>query len=219
MPWTPGRTGLHNLRSSLTVQGLPALPRTLALLPPTARICDLGSGGRRLTPETVTVDRFVRSSVDVCSDLGSVGLRSDQFDLVVCTGALEHVHDPTAVVAEIWRLLKPGGLVHIEVPFIQGYHPDPDDYWRWTLSGLRLFLTRQGFVEVISGIHMGPLSAFNWVAYDLVHCCFGSGWIGKIARGFTFLILVPFRRLDSWTIRQAGAECIPSGVYFIGRRS
>lgn len=217
MPWVPGRTGLRNLRSALAIQGSPAIPRTLALLSPGARICDLGSGGRRVTAHTVTVDRAVGGEVDLCSDLTAVGLQSHQFDLVICTGTLEHVPDPDAVIAEIRRLLKPGGLAHIEVPFIQGYHPDPGDYWRWTLEGLRLFLSRHGFSEVASGIHMGPVSALNWVIYDFMHGLFGRGWAGKLARGATFVVLAPWRFLDAWMIHRADAERIPSGVYFVGR--
>lgn len=217
MPWVPRPTGLRHLKSGLTVQGAPAIGRALEMVPPGGRICDLGAGGRRLTSQTVTVDRFVRADVDLCADLTAVGLRSRQFDLVVCTGTLEHVPDPAAVVAEMKRLAKPGGLVHIEVPFIQGYHPDPGDYWRWTLEGLRLFLTRQGLVEVASGMHMGPLSAFNWVAYDVIRCAFGDGIIGRLARGIAFLGLWPLRGLDRWLLGRPGAHRIPAGVFFLGQ--
>lgn len=38
------------------------------------------------------------------------------FDAVTLSGVLEHVHDPDSVVACVKRLLRPGGLVYIDVP-------------------------------------------------------------------------------------------------------
>jgi SAM-dependent methyltransferase len=40
----------------------------------------------------------------------------DEFDAVVCCDVLEHVLDPTVVVAELWRVLKPGGALIVRVP-------------------------------------------------------------------------------------------------------
>lgn len=46
------------------------------------------------------------------------------------------VDKPDRVVQELYRILMPGGLVYMDVPFLLGYHPDPVDYWRFSLSGL-----------------------------------------------------------------------------------
>jgi ubiquinone/menaquinone biosynthesis C-methylase UbiE len=37
-------------------------------------------------------------------------------DLIVCHQVLEHVHSPQQVMAEMWRVLRPGGMVHLELP-------------------------------------------------------------------------------------------------------
>lgn len=42
-------------------------------------------------------------------DLASLGLPSARFDLVVMNHVLEHVHDPVGLLAECFRLLRPGG--------------------------------------------------------------------------------------------------------------
>jgi ubiquinone/menaquinone biosynthesis C-methylase UbiE len=40
----------------------------------------------------------------------ATGLPSDQFDVVTCANVIEHVTDPQAAFAEMWRILKPGGV-------------------------------------------------------------------------------------------------------------
>ena len=42
--------------------------------------------------------------------------RSEQFDLVICLDVLEHVADAPAVLREIYRVLRPGGMVLTTVP-------------------------------------------------------------------------------------------------------
>ena len=39
-----------------------------------------------------------------------------QFDVVFCHAVMEHIHDPLVVIKEMYRVLKPGGLVGIRSP-------------------------------------------------------------------------------------------------------
>ena len=54
------------------------------------------------------------------------------FDLVLCTQVLEHCDDPVRAVRELRRVTAPGGRVLASTHGVQGYHPSPVDYWRWT---------------------------------------------------------------------------------------
>ena len=49
-------------------------------------------------------------------ELGALSLPAASFDRVICTETLEHTVDPAAVLAEIRRLLRPGGVAVITVP-------------------------------------------------------------------------------------------------------
>lgn len=66
-------------------------------------------------------------------------------DAVVSTQALEHVHLPSAYLSECFRLLKPGGRLILSTHGYWIYHPDPNDYWRWTGEGLRKIVRDAGF--------------------------------------------------------------------------
>jgi len=53
---------------------------------------------------------------------------------------LEHAEDPAVAVRELHRVTKRGGRVLASTHGVQVFHPNPNDYWRWTHTGLhRLF--------------------------------------------------------------------------------
>src|SRR5262249_42976946 len=111
MGW--GLPGILRYLPSPTVVPRKQIPGTLALLATGAKICDVGSGGRRITPDVVTVDFVAGPGVDIVGDIHSLPLPDSSYDCVFCTGTLEHVRDPVTAVRELYRILKPGGIVHI----------------------------------------------------------------------------------------------------------
>lgn len=42
------------------------------------------------------------------------------FDCIVCSSVIEHLHDPSASMMEMHRVLKPGGLVFLDFPLFRG---------------------------------------------------------------------------------------------------
>ena len=67
------------------------------------------------------------------------------FNCVFCSGVLEHVDDHEAALAEITRILRPGGTLLLGLPFRQAIHLAPTDYWRFTEYGARVLLERHGY--------------------------------------------------------------------------
>jgi SAM-dependent methyltransferase len=59
------------------------------------------------------------------------------FDTAVSFQVLEHVQQPARLLAEICRVLKPGGRLVLTAPHIWGIHEEPHDYYRFTPYGLR----------------------------------------------------------------------------------
>jgi SAM-dependent methyltransferase len=106
--------------------------------------------GKKFGPNWVCVDKFDdRSFVDRHDDIEALGFPDDSFNAVVCWSVLEHVPDPARAIAELRRVLRPGGLIWVQVPFLFPYHADPHDYWRTTPNGLRIWM--RGFDEIHCG--------------------------------------------------------------------
>jgi SAM-dependent methyltransferase len=70
------------------------------------------------------------------------------FDHILCTEVLEHVEDPAALVAEMHRVLRPGGTLLATVPFSARVHHAPYDYYRFTRFGIARMFAGFGSVEV-----------------------------------------------------------------------
>jgi len=86
--------------------------------------------------------------VDVVASADALPLPDGSFDLVLTTQVLEHVADPSGVLAETARVLRPGGALHLTVPLVWEMHELPYDYRRFTTVGLQALLEDAGFVEV-----------------------------------------------------------------------
>ncbi len=56
-------------------------------------------------------------------DIHEIPFEPDTFDVVLCNHVLEHVRDDIRAMREIYRVLKPGGLAIMQVPF---FNPVPD---------------------------------------------------------------------------------------------
>jgi len=66
------------------------------------------------------------------------------FDTVLCTQVLEHVPDPGALMADMARVLRPGGALIVTVPFAFRIHYEPHDFWRFTSYALAELAARAG---------------------------------------------------------------------------
>ena len=110
------------------------------------RVLDVGSGVKPYYPffadaaEYVGMDVKENVDADLVGSADAIPVEDGRFDVVLCTQVLEHVDDPAAVVRELSRVTAPGGRVLASTHGVMLYHPNPQDLWRWTHTGLqRLF--------------------------------------------------------------------------------
>lgn len=129
----------------------------------TGRVLSIGSGsdtdkqGRRYRDYFPRASRYVTSDTegvpgcDRTLDVRRLDLADESFDALFVSGVLEHVDDLAAAVTECHRVLAPGGVLLVGVPFSQPIHRAPMDFWRFTEYGLR-WLLRAFHVEDVRAI-------------------------------------------------------------------
>ena len=94
--------------------------------------------------------------LDAIADLTAVPFRTDVFAGVLNIVTLEHVREPGSVLAEIVRVLQPGGRLLLILPHEWEKHQTPHDYFRYTRYGAEYLLRRAGF----SAISIEPVGGF-----------------------------------------------------------
>lgn len=85
------------------------------------------------------------SNLDLIADLTKLPFKESTFDAVLCTQVLEHVKEPSIVLAEFYRVIKAEGVLYLSAPQGWGVHQTPHDYFRFTCYGLRYLLEKAGF--------------------------------------------------------------------------
>jgi SAM-dependent methyltransferase len=80
-----------------------------------------------------------------------------EFDTIIMSDVLEHIPQPEKLWGEMWRVLKPGGNVLLNVPFYYWLHETPYDFCRYTEFALRRFAEYSRFnILVLDAIGGAP---------------------------------------------------------------
>jgi SAM-dependent methyltransferase len=78
--------------------------------------------------------------VDRIEDVHHLTFADASVGTILCFETLEHVADPVRAVAEMRRVVRPGGIVAISSLMFFPIHEHPSDYWRFTPQGFELLL-------------------------------------------------------------------------------
>jgi SAM-dependent methyltransferase len=121
-------------------------------------------------PDTV----HARDRVDVWGDAHDLPFDDGSFDSVCAFHVIEHTAQPSRVMAEAARVLRPNGTLLLAVPFMWGIHEAPRDFYRFTPYALRDLYTRAG----LSQVSIEPLCGY-WATAALRF----SYTVARLARG------------------------------------
>lgn len=90
------------------------------------------------------VDRVVDFEETVPDDLGTFGH-------VECCSVLEHSRRPWLMAQNIEHVMNVGATLFLAVPFVWRVHAFPNDYWRFTLDGVRALFPRIRWETLVYG--------------------------------------------------------------------
>lgn len=188
------------------------------------RLClDVGAGLRASCyANVVNLEIYPSASTDVLGVGEDLPFESAQFDYALCCATLEHTRRPWEVAREICRVLKPGGKVLVDYPFLQGVHGYPHHYFNATPLGAASLFERD--CEILSSNverNNHPVQALAWVLSAWrggltpeAAAAFERMTVGELlARPADALFDEPFCRLSEDALRS-----IPAGSTLIARR-
>lgn len=133
-------------------------------------ILNVGSGTRPLDlgPLQLKTDVDPSFPLNFTSDAHNIPFLDNTVDTIVNIAVLEHTRYPWEVVSEFYRVLKPGGLAVIAVPFLQPEHNMPYDYFRFTRNGIVELLNYSGFeIESVNKL-FNSSRIISWILIEHV---------------------------------------------------
>lgn len=123
------------------------------------------------------------NKADLIGTAYNTGVKDRSVDTVFTAAVLEHLEEPSRALNEMYRILKPGGLVVLSAPLFWHIHEAPRDFYRYTRYGFQYLLNANGF-EIIE---IKPLSGF-WVTFLIML----SNQLSRFNKGFIrFIPIIP----------------------------
>jgi hypothetical protein len=128
---------------------------------------------------------------------------------------LEHVTDVHSTLQEIDRCLAINGEIYIDVPFLQPFHADPNDFRRFTLIGLRQIM--HSYAPIDSGVSVGPFSGLAMYLRK-IPACFFHGWPALAVEAVTGWLTFWIKYLDYIVPVTRNMHGVASAIFYHGKR-
>src|SRR4051812_26833058 len=114
--------------------------------------CAAGDPRAHLAPgsQYIGLDYYATASAwygtlpEVYGDAARLPFGDATFDAVLLLDVLEHLPDAAGAMQEACRVLRPGGRLVLQVPFLYPLHDAPLDFQRWTVPGLERLVQGAG---------------------------------------------------------------------------
>lgn len=86
---------------------------------------------------------------DIIADLNKpLPIEAEKADTILSLSVMEHLCEPQLFLNESYRILKTGGYIILQVPFMWHVHEAPYDFFRFTKFGLKYMFEKAGFTEI-----------------------------------------------------------------------
>ena len=162
-------------------------------LGPNKLMLDLGSADHFLEPACISEGWMYQGLdyVDVDFEVDVFPVQDNSVDFAVSLAVIEHLRDPENFLSEVFRCLKPGGLVYLSTPNFQfdwkNFYNDPTHVRPYTPTALEQLLLLSDFRSV---------ATFPGLRGKKIN------WYKGNNRFFRAFYLLPFRGDTKWPVPQ-----------------
>lgn len=188
---------------------------------PSDIILNLGSGVGQFDKYVNDDLKFINMDIQEHKDISLLGdahflpFKDGALDAVYSNAVLEHVEKPWIVARELYRVLKPGGKIFINVPFLNVIH-DVHDYFRFTDKGLESLFSDFEKIEV--GVSAGPSSFVGPFLIEYFSNFLPGNILKILFRLFMTLIIWPIKYLDLPIKNSNRLRITADAFYYIGQK-
>lgn len=183
-------------------------------------ILNIGSGNTRIWPNVKNLDIIDGEGVDIVGSAETIPIKDNTVDLIISQETFEHIQNPELALKECFRILRPGGSIYFQVPFIIGYHPGPTDFVRFTREGVVEFLSRAGFQIKKLEITVGGATGFYRISVEFFAVLFSGPvrFLYTPLKALFATVLYPIKFLDPWFHLSSQRDRIPGGYYAVAQK-
>lgn len=183
-------------------------------------LINIGAGGEvakllnDLNIQVRSLDVDPKRQPDIVANVESMDqIANSSVDVVFCIEVLEHVTHPETAVAEIKRILRPGGTLIGSTPFLLGIHDPPGDYYRFTKHGLRYLFA--SYDEVSLRERNGYFAAIAALIYRRFALDAPLGGLAWLKVPIMLILAIALEQLNYFFPSSDGT----SGYFFVFRKS
>ncbi|MDP2620660.1 MAG: methyltransferase domain-containing protein [Hyphomicrobiales bacterium] len=184
----------------MTTKNLVRLCREYATEEPTLVIHSEDVDYKPFFPNGFAVTKRKDVPADMHVDLYYLDLskiEAESYNVVLCTGLLEHIPDPERLIADMHRILKPGGRLIISASAVFSFHECPDNFFHFTPYGFKLLFRDWSHFQMLRGASQ-PFETIGILIQRIHLQCD----IFPLARPFIELLFHAIRFLDFFVVRQ-----------------
>lgn len=205
--------GDHNSKTNVKI----AINNLIKEIPSDGSGLNVGAGNTFFDKRIKNLDIEKNNTIDIVGSVESIPIEKNKLDVIFCQEVLEHVKNPEIALSEMYRVLKPGGKLFLQVPFIIGYHPCPNDYWRFSDEGLKYIVLKNNFKIKHQEQTVGPATGFYRIAVEFFAILFSLPlpFLYKPLKGIFALLFYLVKYLDIIMIFSKESSRIAGGHFVI----
>jgi SAM-dependent methyltransferase len=143
---------------------------------------------------------------------------NNEFDTIILSDVLEHIHNPELLWKEIARILSKNGIIIMNVPFYYWIHEGPYDYYRYTEYKLKQFI-EEVMLEVIYIESVGGLLEVLGDIYSKMFASFGGAFGRLLANIVSESTKIMMNTGFGRKIYNKTKNTIPLGYFVIARKN
>ncbi|HEX3099544.1 MAG TPA: class I SAM-dependent methyltransferase [Patescibacteria group bacterium] len=181
-------------------------------------LLSIGGGPTRDHQFMTNVNISNYPNVEVVADAHQLPYADNSVDAIFISAVIEHLYNPLKAIEEMYRVLKPGGIVFSITPFMQAYHGYPHHYQNLTLTGHEYYFSSKGFAVEKSGTAIGPTLALIIINSKYIFNYFPAVLNKIFGTLFLAFCMVFIKPLDLFLSKRPNSHIVASATFILARK-